>query len=208
MKIPKTFSVKNIPIFFLLFFHFVSYSQVKLNAEWPVLLENLKRMNFEVMDGVPCSLDYEDFKNNKFAFRDSTIVSQLIQYKDSVKPYLLQKMDTCVSVVYLVAFLKIKEALPKLRHLVLIETNIYGWEGPDYTKMESFIEDAQYCKQLMYMAVIEHIAGIKLKVSDFSKQELKFIKNQAKNCKPSYYEGANTENPCYYEWLKGILKLK
>jgi len=60
---------------------------------------------------------------------------------------------------YLAAHFKMKKALPLLRKNLLEDRYFYGWEGPDYSKGESYLEDQQYPHHLAYIKAIEEFTG-------------------------------------------------
>ncbi len=53
----------------------------------------------------------------------------------------------------------INKVLPSLRHHFLIPRHCYGWEGPDYSEMESYLTDDQFVYSIAYLEAIETLAG-------------------------------------------------
>ena len=51
----------------------------------------------------------------------------------------------------------ISETLPRLRHHFLTPRRCYGWEGPDYSKLESYLADHQFQYSVAYLEAIEAI---------------------------------------------------
>lgn len=52
--------------------------------------------------------------------------------------------------------------LPHLRSCLFIPQRCYGWEGPDYSKLESYLQDDQYLYGTVCVAAIEDIVGTPL----------------------------------------------
>ena len=49
--------------------------------------------------------------------------------------------------------------LPLLRTHFMVPERCYGWEGPDYSQLESYLTDDQFCYSVAYLNAIEAITG-------------------------------------------------
>ena len=54
---------------------------------------------------------------------------------------------------------RLDKTLPLLRSRFLTPRRCYGWEGPDYSKPESYLMDGQYQYSITYLEAIEAITG-------------------------------------------------
>lgn len=54
---------------------------------------------------------------------------------------------------------RIEKVLWLVRHHFLTPRRCYGWEGPDYSQLESFLTDNQYQYSITYLEAIEAITG-------------------------------------------------
>lgn len=180
------------------------------NAEF----ENLKGELFKKVKDIselpiyadPPTQDYNDFKKGIFLFQiDSTEIKKIKKYRKELEPYILQYIDSGYSWIYLAAFLHYKSAVPKIRNLLLKCNKFYGWEGGDYSKIERYLDDEQYCYQLAYIAAIEHISkkNISLAIT-LSEKEYNDLKIKADKCKKCNKDALAF---CYARWMLKKLKV-
>ncbi len=54
---------------------------------------------------------------------------------------------------------RVEKVLRLVRHHFLTPRRCYGWEGPDYSQLESFLTDNQYQYSITYLEAIEAITG-------------------------------------------------
>jgi len=112
---------------------------------------------------------------------------QLRENRRQVEPVLLERLRQGEhSAAYVLAYLGTTEALPILRKALLKERDFYGWEGPDYSKEQTYLADIQYPKQMAYITAIEVIsrkpiwAAVKLTAA-----ERQALENEARLAKPA-----------------------
>jgi len=150
-----------------------------------------------IINAQPPTGDYEEFSTGKFSFNIDTIkINQILKYKTELEPMILEKIDDSDSWLYLATFLKYSSAVAIIKNKLLNCDKFYGWEGPDYTKKESYMEDAQYCYQLAYIAAIEYITKKPIKQAiALTNQELNTLIEKSKKCKQE-----NIDNEKFIEW--------
>lgn len=68
-------------------------------------------------------------------------------------------LDGDHSAAWIAAYFRIESSLPYLRNGLLAERSFYGWEGPDYTQEQAWLQDQQYPRQMGYITAIEAITG-------------------------------------------------
>lgn len=155
----------------------------------------------------PPTADYEDMKKGIFLIEaDSTEIETIRKYRSEIELIVIQYIDSGFSWVYLAAFLKYKHAVPKLKDKLLHCDRFYGWEGPDYSKIESYlIDDIQYCYQMAYIAAIEYISSKPLaEAVTLTDAELQELSRKANHC--STTEADSIETYCAARWLMGKVR--
>ncbi|OFX32611.1 MAG: hypothetical protein A2X08_08730 [Bacteroidetes bacterium GWA2_32_17] len=155
-------------------------------------LENLKNNLFKKTTDIselpiyadPPSLDYEDVKKGIFLFQIDSIEREKIKkYRNELEPFIIQRIDSGYSWVYLAAYLHYESAVPKIKDRLLKCDKFYGWEGGDYQKIERYLDDEQYCYQMAYISAIEYITGKPiLKAITLTDHENSYLKNKADKC--------------------------
>lgn len=133
----------------------------------------------------PPTADYEDVKKGIFLFQmDSIEIEKIKKYRNELEPYIVQHIDSGYTWVYLAAFLKYESAIPKITSRLLACHEFYGWEGPDYSKIESYLnDDYQYCYQMAYISAIEYIRSKPIREAIIlSNQEYDALKENASKC--------------------------
>lgn len=133
----------------------------------------------------PPTADYEDVKRGIFLFQmDSIEIEKIKKYRSELEPYIVQHIDSGYTWVYLAAFLKYESAIPKIKSRLLVCHEFYGWEGPDYSKIESYLnDDYQYCYQMAYISAIEYISSKPISEAIIlSNQEYNALKGKASKC--------------------------
>ena len=190
---------------FLLFVLLYSCRQ-NSNAEF----ESLKADLFKHVEDVselpvyadPPTGDYEDVKEGIFSFQiDTAQQSLLTKYSKELEPHIIKYLDSGYSWVYLAAYLKYESAIPKLKQLLLDCDNFYGWEGGDYSTVDRYLDDEQYCYQLAYVAAIEYITEKPLgEAIRLTTEEKIKLSDAATNCT---HPDSIDENSCPARWLLG-----
>lgn len=80
--------------------------------------------------------------------------------------------DGSVPAIQIAEHLKLKSALPILKEKLLTLREPYGWEGPDYSKEESYLFDEQYPYHQLYIHTIQEISGLPIhKAASLTSQE-------------------------------------
>ena len=172
----------------LLIFSASCFCQVSDKNEF----ENLKNILFGNSSDIselpiyadPPTMDFNDFKKDRFIFQiDSIEIEKIKKYRNELEPFIVQRIDSGYSWVYLAAFLYYESAVPKIKDMLLNCDKFYGWEGGDYQKIERYLDDEQYCYQMAYIAAIEHITGKSISESiKLTDQENTYLKNKANKC--------------------------
>ncbi|MHC4202059.1 MAG: hypothetical protein ACYSU0_18875 [Planctomycetota bacterium] len=86
------------------------------------------------------------------------------------------------------AYFKIDSVVPLLRHHLLTPRRCYGWEGPDYSVLESYLTDNQYQYSIAYLEAIEQITGRPIEEAvELTPAEVETIDNHAGNTKSPYH---------------------
>jgi len=155
----------------------------------------------------PPTADYEEFKKGIFSFQaDSAEIEMIKKYRSELEPDILQRLDSGYAWVYLAAFLKYRSAVPEIKNLLLNCERFYGWEGPDYSKIESYlIDDIQYCYQMAYISAIEYITSEPIdKAVTITDNEFKELKAKSEKCTDTSIDSIDAY--CSARWLLGKLK--
>lgn len=88
----------------------------------------------------------------------------------------------------LAAHFRINKVLPLLRSHFMTPRRCYGWEGPDYTKLESYLADDQYVYSVAYLDAIETITGESVdKAIHLTQAEVQQIAKYAVNQSSDFY---------------------
>jgi hypothetical protein len=154
----------------------------------------------------PPTGDYSDLKKGIVHFQiDSSEIVKVNLYKDELEPLIIQRLDSSLSWVYLAAYLKYNSALPAIKDQLIHCEKFYGWEGGDYSQLQTHLKDEQYCYQMAYIAAIEYISQKPLSeaitLSDSEYSALKLIADQ---CNMNIKE--NLDKVCYAKWLLQKIK--
>ncbi len=174
--------------FFVLFVVFLLSCGQNSNQEFEKLKADLFKPTKDVSElpiyADPATGDYDSVKQGKFLFQiDSGKIFLIKKYRTELEPFVLQYLDSGDCWVYLAAFLKYESALPKLKQLLLNCDNFYGWEGGDYSTIDRYLDDEQYCYQMAYVSSIEYISGKSLyKAITLTDAERKKLSGKAKAC--------------------------
>jgi hypothetical protein len=86
---------------------------------------------------------------------------------------------------------RVEKVLWLVRYHFLTPRRCYGWEGPDYSQLESFLTDNQYQYSITYLEAIEAITG--KPIADaivLTPAESTRIEKHAKNEKSVFYHWA------------------
>ena len=96
---------------------------------------------------------------------------------------------------------KVSKVVPLLRHHLLTPQRTYGWEGPDYSKPESYLLDEQYQYSMAYLQAIEDISGKPIhQAVNLTPSEIEVLDTHARNSESEY---------CHWAiWLKNKLHLR
>ncbi len=156
----------------------------------------------------PPTSDYEDFKKGKFQFQiDSIEIRKINKYRKELESSIIQRIDSGYAWVYLAAYLRYESAIPKIKELLLKCDKFYGWEGPDYSKTDSYLEDGQYCDQMAYITAIEYISKKNIsKAVKLTTAEYNYLKSRADKCSENNKDSLNIF--CPQRWLLGKLGKK
>ena len=96
---------------------------------------------------------------------------------------------------------KMKKMLPLLKYHLLTPRCCYGWEGPDYSKLESFLTDNQYQYSIVYLQAMEAIAEKPItELIDLTQAEEQNIRKWSTNENSDFYHWAL--------WIQRKLKTK
>jgi hypothetical protein len=88
----------------------------------------------------------------------------------------------------LAAEFRISKVLPLLRSHFMTPRRCYGWEGPDYTQLESHLTDDQYVYSVAYLDAIETITGESVdKAIHLTPPEVEQITEYASNQNSEFY---------------------
>ena len=96
---------------------------------------------------------------------------------------------------------KASKVIPLLRQHLLMPQRTYGWEGPDYSKPESYLFDEQYQYSMAYLQAIEDISGKPIhQAVNLIPAEIEGLDKYARNSESEY---------CHWAiWLKNKLHLR
>jgi len=132
----------------------------------------------------PPTNDYEEFKNNIFPFQiNKDKIKLLDKYRKQLKPFIMKNIDESDSWVYLATYFQYKELVPVLKKKIVKCDKFYGWEGPDYSKVETFLNEAMYPHQNAYIEAIKYITQKTVKEAlNLNEKELNIIKKKAELC--------------------------
>ncbi|NTW51639.1 MAG: hypothetical protein HGB22_03525 [Chlorobiaceae bacterium] len=110
--------------------------------------------------------------------------------------------------MYLSAFLRYESAVPIIKKKLIGCESIYGWEGPDYSKIETWLVDAQYPYQMACINAIEYITHKPVGQSiSLTKKERSDLIARAKKCRTKNIDKADFMRYCSAYWLLGKLKI-
>lgn len=148
----------------------------------------------------PPTGDWEDVREGVFNFQlDSTELTLLNKYRKELEPLVLQYLDSATAWVYLAAYLRYESAVPALKQALLECDDFYGWEGGDYTSLDRYLDDEQYCYQMAYIAAIEYITQKPISSAiSLSKEESDQLSALAAQCQVS---DTLDESTCAALWL-------
>jgi hypothetical protein len=155
----------------------------------------------------PPTDDYQEFKDNKFPFQISKDKIKILdEYRDKLRPFIMKNINENDSWVYLATYFKYKELVPILKEKIVKCDKFYGWEGPDYSKIETYLNDAMYPHQSAYIEAIKYITKKSIEDSlSLSETELSEIKKKAALCVSTNKD--SLEIPCCNKRLiENILK--
>ena len=142
------------------------------------------------------SNDYSEFKDGKFPFQvkqDKIIL--LNKYKNELEPFIMKNIELHDSWVYLATYFEYKALIPKLKTMILKCDKFHGFEGPDYSKIETFLNSEMYPHQNAYIEAIKYITKKSAKEAlNLSETELKEMKSKADLCVSTNKE--TMENSC------------
>lgn len=158
----------------------------------------------------PPTGDYSDILKGTFLFQiDSSKIKQIVKFKKELEPDIISRIDSAYSWVYLAAFLRYNAAVPKLKEKLLQCDKFYGWEGPDYSKLDEYMYDGQYCYQMAYINAIEYITQKSIKQAIIlSKEELMALQNRAKFCTEANIGNDSFTGCCAAFWLLKKLEIQ
>jgi len=131
-------------------------------------------------------------------------LAEIKRFGPQLQPMFLERLrEGEHSVAYLLAYLKTQDALPLLKENLLTDRYFYWWEGPDYSREESYLRDEQYPHHLAYIAAIEHISGKAIwDAMQLSMQERSALQAESRKASP---EGPRFQHYCA-RWL--LMKLE
>ncbi len=105
--------------------------------------------------------DHADFDvpmEEVFSTHDLAILGENRDALVSMIEFALGRQDS-VWGARLAGHFRVEKVLRLVRHHFLTPRRCYGWEGPDYSQLESFLADNQYQYSITYLEAIEAITG-------------------------------------------------
>ncbi|HWR01657.1 MAG TPA: hypothetical protein VN371_07300 [Chlorobaculum sp.] len=171
------------------------FGSIAAPAELPVLAD-------------PPTGDYNDLAKGNFAFRiDQERLRLIARYGKELEPLIVARIEEDYGWLYLSAFLRYESAVPIIKKKLLENQSIYGWEGPDYSKMYTYLTDAQYPYQMACINAIEYITGKPVSQSiRLTNKERHDLNARAKKCTSTNIDTADFARYCSARWLLGKLK--
>ncbi|MFQ6008326.1 MAG: hypothetical protein ACE5K8_05165 [Candidatus Zixiibacteriota bacterium] len=105
--------------------------------------------------------------------------------KNSIQNELVDSIKNgSIPAIQVAEHLKLESVLPVLREKLLILRHPYGFEGPDYSKEESYLFDDQYPYHKIYIHAIEKISGLPIsKAVSLTGQEKAWLIEMANGAK-------------------------
>ena len=156
----------------------------------------------------PPTGDYNDLANGKLSFRiDEAQIRLIVRHKNKLEPLIVAQIENDYCWLYLSAFLRYEAAVPIIKKKLLETQSIYGWEGPDYSKVETYLTDAQYPYQMACINAIEYITGKPVSKSiRLTNKEQHDLNARARKCTATNIDKADFTRYCSALWLLGKLK--
>jgi len=137
--------------------------------------------------------DHADFDvpiEKVFSTQDLAILGENRDALVSMIEFALGRQDS-VWGARLAGDFRVEKVLWLVRNHFLTPRRCYGWEGPDYSQLESFLTDNQYQYSITYLEAIEAITG--KPIADaivLTPTESTRIENHATNEKSVFYHWA------------------
>ncbi len=165
-----------VPKYFFLFFFLFSNALFAQNLE----LLKTKILNNEVLRTDVFSEPFDSAGNwTGEAVQDSLILLHIRDKKDSLETFILDlfknngmDLSQKMALAHLAAYLGYEKALEPIWEELIGTFRIYGWEGPNYDLIDSYLEDVQYPFQQYYWACLSALLK----------------KNPAKSLKNNHYQ--------------------
>ncbi|NTU58659.1 MAG: hypothetical protein HGB00_07040 [Chlorobiaceae bacterium] len=183
-------------------------AETELNRLKTVLFSTSEESPSLPVSADPPTGDYNDLSNGRFSFLiDDDQIHQIVRYKNELEPMILERIDSDYSWMYLSAFLGYESAVPAIKKKLLDCKSLYGWEGPDYSQLETYLVDAQYPYQMACINAIEYITKKPLGLAiTLTCEELDDLEGRAKKCTEENIDRADFADYCSAYWLLGKLK--
>jgi len=102
--------------------------------------------------------DYDVPIEEMFSTQDLAILGENCDALVSMLEFALGRQDS-VWGARLAGHFRVEKVLRLVRHHFLTPRRCYGWEGPDYSKLENFLTDNQYQYSITYLEAVEAITG-------------------------------------------------
>lgn len=135
-------------------------------------------------------IGYDEPLTEAFSRGDLRILKEHLPHLQSMTETALGVQDS-VWGAKLAGYYRMSKLLPLLRSKLLIPRPCYCWEGPDYSKPESYLADSQYQYSVAYLQSIEAITGKPLdKAVSLTQAEAKSIAEYARNENSEYHHWA------------------
>jgi hypothetical protein len=146
-------------------------------------------------------IGYDEALTNEFSSAELAVLqSNRSNVTEMVELALEQRQDS-VWGAKLAVDLGLVSLLPLLRDRFFEPKHCYGWEGPDYSKIESYLSDCQFQYSMAYLEAIEKMTGKPIhKAVAPTKDEMIGIANLAANKDSEFYQWAL--------WIQRKLKIK
>jgi hypothetical protein len=124
------------------------------------------------------------------------------EHRDALTPMVNRSLWILKNVVAakIAGHFKMEETLDNLRDCLLEPRSQYGWEGPDYSKLENNLADNQFMYSVSYLQAIEEITGKPIyEAIILTPKEVTRIESIAANKRNEYYYWAL--------WMKRKMKM-
>lgn len=146
-------------------------------------------------------IGYDEALTNEFSSAELAVLQNNRSNVAAMVQLALEQRQDSVWGAKLAADLGLVSLLPLLHDRFLEPKHCYGWEGPDYSNIESYLSDCQFQYSMAYLEAIEKITGKPIhQVVAPTKDEMIGIANLAANKDSDFYHWAL--------WIQRKLRIK